>query len=97
MKICDQRQNSRCLSLRQLYFFIVFFFVVSRQVTILLRRSVCVSLCCANHCWLAVVSNVVCACTSLPFDMLQYFETIIPLVEKQDEVYFRAGGAAGGL
>ena len=31
------------------------------------------------------------------FDMLQYFETIFPLVEKQDEVYFRGGGAAGGL
>ena len=26
------------------------------------------------------------------FDMLQYFETILPLV-----VYFRGGGAAGGL
>ena len=26
------------------------------------------------------------------FDMLQYFETILPLV-----VYFRSGGAAGGL
>ena len=36
------------------------------------------------------------------FDMLQYLETILPLVEslwsfKQDEVYFRGGGAAGGL
>ena len=29
--------------------------------------------------------------------MLQYFVTIFPLVEKQDEVYFRGGGAAGGL
>ena len=36
------------------------------------------------------------------FDMLQYFETILPLVESlwsssQDEVYFMGGGAAGGL
>ena len=36
------------------------------------------------------------------FDMLQYFETILPLVEslwpsEQDEVYFMGGGAAGGL
>ena len=31
------------------------------------------------------------------FDMLQYYETIFPLVEKQDEVYFRGGVAAGGL
>ena len=36
------------------------------------------------------------------FDRLQYFETILPLVEslwssKQDEVYFRGGGAAGGM
>ena len=36
------------------------------------------------------------------FDMLQYFETILPSVEslrsfQQDEVYFMGGGAAGGL
>ena len=36
------------------------------------------------------------------FDMLQYLETILPLVESiwsslQDEVYFMGGGAAGGL
>ena len=34
------------------------------------------------------------------FDMLQYFETILPSVERsslQDEVYFMGGGAAGGL
>ena len=36
------------------------------------------------------------------FDMLKYFETILPLVESlspslQDVVYFRGGGAAGGL
>ena len=36
------------------------------------------------------------------FDMLQYFKTILPLVEslwssEQDEVYFMGGGAAGGL
>ena len=36
------------------------------------------------------------------FDMLQYFETILPLVEslrcsQQDEVYFMGGGAGGGL
>ena len=36
------------------------------------------------------------------FDMLQYFETILPLVEslrcsQQDEVYFMGVGAAGGL
>ena len=36
------------------------------------------------------------------FDMLQYFETILPSVESlssslQDEVYFMGGGAAGGL
>ena len=36
------------------------------------------------------------------FDMLQYFETILPLVEslrcsQQDEVYFVGGGATGGL
>ena len=36
------------------------------------------------------------------FDMLQYFETILPLVESlwsslRDEVYFIGGGAAGGL
>ena len=36
------------------------------------------------------------------FDMLQYFETILPLLEslwssQQDEVYFTSGGAAGGL
>ena len=35
------------------------------------------------------------------FDILQYFETILPLVEslwssQQDEVYFKGGGAAGG-
>ena len=30
-------------------------------------------------------------------EKLQYFETIFPLVEKQDDVYFRGGGAAGGL
>ena len=35
-----------------------FFFLVSRQVTIILRCSMCVSLCYANHCWLAVISNV---------------------------------------
>ena len=29
--------------------------------------------------------------------MFQYSETTFPLVEKQDEVYFRGGGAAGGL
>ena len=34
--------------------------------------------------------------------MLQYFETILPLVEnlrcsQQDEVYFMGGGAGGGL
>ena len=36
------------------------------------------------------------------FDMLQYFETILPSVESlrsslQYEVYFVGGGAAGGL
>ena len=34
------------------------------------------------------------------FDMLQYFETILPQVEKafdQDEVYFISGSATGGL
>ena len=31
------------------------------------------------------------------FDMLQYFETILPLVESQDEVYFMGGGTAEGL
>ena len=31
------------------------------------------------------------------FDMLQYFETILPLVESQDEVYFVGGGTAQGL
>ena len=36
------------------------------------------------------------------FDMLQYFETILPSVESlcsslQDEVYFMGGSAAGGL
>ena len=36
------------------------------------------------------------------FDMLQFFETILPSVEslcssQQDEEYFRGGGAAGGL
>ena len=36
------------------------------------------------------------------FDKLQYFETILPSVERlwsslQDEVYFMGGGAAGGL
>ena len=36
------------------------------------------------------------------FDMLQYFEMILPLVEslwssQQDEVHFMGGGAAGGL
>ena len=36
------------------------------------------------------------------FDMLQYFETILPSVEnlwssQQDEVYFMGGGAAGGF
>ena len=36
------------------------------------------------------------------FDMLQYFETILSLVEslwlsQKDEVYFMGGGAAGGL
>ena len=36
------------------------------------------------------------------FDMLQYFETILPSVEslwssQQEEVYFMSGGAAGGL
>ena len=36
------------------------------------------------------------------FDMLQYFETILPSVESlwyslQDEVYFMGGGAVGGL
>ena len=36
------------------------------------------------------------------FDMLQYFETILPSVEslwssQQDDIYFRGGGAAGGL
>ena len=36
------------------------------------------------------------------FDMLQYFETILPSVESlwsslHDEVYFMGGGAAGGL
>ena len=35
------------------------------------------------------------------FDMLQYFETILPLEESlwsslQDEVYFMGGGTAGG-
>ena len=35
-------------------------------------------------------------------DMLQYFETILPLVESlssplQDEVYFMGSGDAGGL
>ena len=35
------------------------------------------------------------------FDMLQYFETILPAVEhlwssKQDEEYFMGGGTAGG-
>ena len=35
------------------------------------------------------------------FDMLQYFETILPPVESlssslQDEIYFMGGGAAGG-
>ena len=39
---------------------------------------------------------------SQEFDMLQYFETILPLVESlwsssQDDVYFMGGGAAGGL
>ena len=41
---------------------------------------------------------------SLPrvFDVLQYFETILPLVESlwsslQDEIYFMGSGAAGGL
>ena len=29
------------------------------------------------------------------FDMLLYFETILPFL--QDEVYFMGGGAAGGL
>ena len=38
----------------------------------------------------------------LVFDMLQYFETILPSVESlwsslEDEVYFMGGGAAGGL
>ena len=36
------------------------------------------------------------------FEMLKYFETILPLVEslrcsQQDEVYFMGGGAGGGL
>ena len=31
------------------------------------------------------------------FDMLQYFETILPLVESQDEIYFMGGGTAEGL
>ena len=31
------------------------------------------------------------------FDMLQYFETILPIVESQDEVYFMGGGTAQGL
>ena len=35
------------------------------------------------------------------FDVLQYFETILPSVEslwsQQDELYFMSGGAAGGL
>ena len=36
------------------------------------------------------------------FDVLQYFETILPLVESlwsslQDEIYFMGSGAAGGL
>ena len=36
------------------------------------------------------------------FDMLQYFEAILPSVEslwssQQDEVYFMGGGATGGL
>ena len=35
-------------------------------------------------------------------DVLQYFETILPLVESlwsslQDEIYFMGSGAAGGL
>ena len=41
---------------------------------------------------------------SLPrvFDVLQYFETILPLVESlwsslQDEIYIMGSGAAGGL
>ena len=34
------------------------FFVVFRQVTILLHRSLCVSLCRGNHFWLAAVSNL---------------------------------------
>ena len=38
----------------------------------------------------------------LVFDMLQYFETILPSVESlwsslEDEVYFMGSGAAGGL
>ena len=51
------RQNALCLSLHQSYFYIVFF-VVFRQVTILLHRSLCVSFCRGNHFWLAVVSNL---------------------------------------
>ena len=36
------------------------------------------------------------------FDVLQYFETILPLVESlwsslQDEIYIMGSGAAGGL
>ena len=36
------------------------------------------------------------------FDLLQYFETILPLAEilwscQQDEVHFMGGGATGGL
>ena len=36
------------------------------------------------------------------FDMFQYFETLLPLVEslwssQQDELYFMCGGAAGSL
>ena len=36
---------------------------------------------------------------SLPgvFDILQYFEMILPLVESQDEVYSMGGGTAKGL
>ena len=50
-----------------------------------------------------MLPDIMLTLTPLPgvFDMLQYFRTILPLVEslwssEQDEVYFMGGGAVGG-